>query len=137
MNTTILRHLFTAAGIAGAITLAAGAPASAATAPVGVVSCSYSSTPRDGGSLIPATAPFEPDNVQLTLVNNAPLAATNVRFAVSSPGGMQFVNDAGTFSPGTSITQNFDSRANLQYTGPAACTGQSVTYSDGSTWQAG
>jgi hypothetical protein len=136
METTIIRHLFTAAGLAGAAILAAAAPAAAATAPVSVVSCSYSSVPRDGAGLIPATAPIQTSNVQISFVNNAPLAATNVRFAVRSPGGTQFVSDAGTFSPGTAITQNFDSRTYMPYNGPAACSVQSVTYSDGSTWQA-
>jgi hypothetical protein len=129
--------LFSAiAGAAGALTLAAGSPAAAAVPPVSVVSCDYSSLQGTGGMLIPATAPFRTSNLRITFVNNAALAATDVRFAVGYDGRTQIVEDAGTFSSGTPITQEFVPSANLWYNGPAACSVQSVKFSDGSTWQA-
>ena len=127
----------TLAGVAGALTLAAGSPASAATPPVSVVSCDYSSLQGSGGMLIPETAPFQTSNLRISFVNDAPLAATNVRFVVGYDGRTQIVEDTGTFSTGTPITQDFIPAANLRYNGSATCSVQSVTFSDGSTWSAG
>jgi hypothetical protein len=121
--------------IAGALTIAAGSPATAAVPPVSVVSCDYSSLQGTGGMLIPATAPFRTSNLRITFVNRAALTATDVRFTAGYDGRTQVVDDAGTFSSGTPITQDFAPAANLWYNGPAACSVQSVTFSDGSTWQ--
>ncbi|HWT04680.1 MAG TPA: hypothetical protein VN224_02895 [Xanthomonadales bacterium] len=126
----------TVAGMAGALTLAAGSPAAAAVPPVSVVSCDYSSLQGSGGLLIPATAPFQTSNVRITFVNQAPLAATDVVFAVGYDGRTQIVEDKGTFSPGTQITQDVMPSANLRYNGSATCSVQAVTFSDGSTWHA-
>jgi hypothetical protein len=70
----------------------------------------------------------------LTFENRAPLVATDVRFAVSYGSRSQIVDYAGTFSSGTPITEDF-TPANAEYDGSAACSVQSVTFSDGSTWQ--
>ena len=123
------------AGLGGALTLAAGAPAAAAVAPVSVTSCDYSGL--DGTSLVPATAPILAGDLRITFVDNAPLAATNVRFAVSYDNVSQIIDDSGTFSSGVPITHDFAPSANLRYTGSAQCSVQSVTFSDGSRWQAG
>jgi hypothetical protein len=131
-----LRLISTLAAAGGALTLAASSPAAAAVPPVSVVSCDYSSMQGSGGNLIPATAPFQTSNVRVTFVNNAALAATDVRFAVGYDGRTQIIEDRGTFSSGTPITQNFIPSANLRYNGSATCSVQSVTYSDGSTWSA-
>jgi hypothetical protein len=124
----------TIAGMAGALTLAAASPAAAAVPPVSVVSCDYSSFQGSGGLLIPATAPFQMSNLRITFENQAPLVATDVVFAVNYDGRTQVVEDAGTFSSGTPVTQEFIPNANLRYNGPAMCSVQSVTFSDGSSW---
>jgi hypothetical protein len=131
MTTPILS---TIAGLTGALTLAAGSPAAAAAPPVSIVACDYSSF-QGSGSLFPETAPFQTSNLQIAFVNQAPLAATDVQFAVGYDGRTQNVEDAGTFSHGTQITQNFMPSANLRYNGTATCSVQSVTFSDGSTWR--
>jgi hypothetical protein len=135
-NLMTLRLISTLAAAGGALTLSASSPAAAAVPPVSVVSCDYSSMQGSGGNLIPATAPFQTSNVRVTFVNNAALAATGVRFAVGYDGRTQIIEDTGTFSSGTSITQDFIPSANLRYNGSATCSVQSVTYSDGSTWSA-
>ena len=121
--------------IAGAVALAAGAPVAPAAPPVSVVSCDYSSLEGSGGLLIPASAPFRTSSLRISFVNQAALAATNVRFAVGYDGRTQIVEDAGTFSRGTQITQDFIPASKLRYNGSATCSVQSVTFSDGSTWQ--
>jgi hypothetical protein len=126
--------LSTIAGVTGALTLAAASPAAAAVPPVSVVSCDYGSLQGTGGMLVPATAPFQTSNLRISFKNQAPIAATDVVFAVGYDGRTQIVEDAGTFSQGTQITQDFMPLANLHYNGSAACSVQSVTFSDGSTW---
>ena len=67
-----MRLLPAAAGLTGAIMLAAGQPVLAASPPpVSVAACDYSSYEGDAGQLIPATAPFRTSNLRLTFVNNA------------------------------------------------------------------
>ncbi|MEA2718983.1 MAG: hypothetical protein QOJ39_847 [Candidatus Eremiobacteraeota bacterium] len=126
------------AGIAGVLTLAASAPALAAPGPVpvSVVSCSYEkiSEVNDVG---PGAAPVNTGDLQITFVNHSPLTATGVRFAVQYANRSQVVDASGTFSSDTSITKDFAPSANPWYNGSAACTVQSVTFSDGSTWQPG
>ncbi|MDB5072599.1 MAG: hypothetical protein JWM87_3710 [Candidatus Eremiobacteraeota bacterium] len=127
----------TIAGVAGLLTLAAaGAPAMAATpAPVSVVSCSSYSLPRDGAMLIPQTAPAQFNTLRITFVNQAPLTATDVRFVVQYSGHAQVIEDTGKFSSGVSISNDFTPADYIPYNGPATCSVQSVTFSDGSTWQ--
>ena len=127
--------LSTVAGLAGALTLAAGVPTAAAVPPVNVISCDYSSLHGSGSMLIPETAPFQTSNVRITFENRAPLVATDVRFAVDYGSRTQIVDYAGTFSSGTPITEDFTPSAIPGYDGSAACSVQSVTFSDGSTWQ--
>jgi hypothetical protein len=127
--------LSTIAGFAGALTLAAGSPAMAAAPPVSVVSCDYTSLQGDGVLFVPETAPIVTSNVLLTFVNNAPLTATDVHFAVRYDNSTQIVDETGTFSSGTPITRDFTPSTDLYYNGSAACSVQSVTFSDGSTWQ--
>ena len=133
-----MRLLSAIAGLTGVLTLAAGSPVLAATPPpVSVVACDYSSYEGDAGQLIPATAPFRTSNLLLTFENNAPLPATHVRFAVQYAGSTQIVDETGTFSSGIPITKDVTTSPGSEYNGSAACSVQSVTYSDGSTWQAG
>lgn len=120
------------------ITAAAGAlaiflPSAAPTAtPVNITSCNISSTPSQ---VIPETARFWSSNLGITFVNQAPLTVTDVRFAVTYKGQTQVLDDAGTFSTGTPITQNLSPSPEPQYDGAATCSVQSVTFSDGSAWQ--
>ena len=127
--------LSTIAGMTGALTLAAGSPLALATAPVSVVACDYSTFASEGGQLIPDTAPFRTSNLRITFVNQAPKTATDVRFAVRYADRTQIIEDAGTFSSGTPITQDFTPSTNDPYAGSAQCSVESVTFSDGSTWQ--
>jgi hypothetical protein len=127
--------LSTIAGVAGALTLAAASPAAAAVPPVSIISCDYNGLSSDGGQLIPATAPFETSNLHVTFANRAPLAATDVRFAVNYAGHTDVIDDAGTFASGSTFAQDFTPSTNVEYTGSAQCSVQSVTFSDGSTWQ--
>jgi hypothetical protein len=60
-----------------------------------------------------------------------------VTFAVRYAGTTQVIDDTGTFSSGTLITQDFNPSTIARYNGPAQCAVQSVRYSDGSIWQAG
>jgi hypothetical protein len=127
--------LSTLAGVAGALTLAAGSPATAAPPPVSVVSCDISTLQGDGVLFVPTMAPIVTSTLRLTFVNDAPLAATDVHFAVRYDNSTQIVDESGTFSSGTPITREFSPSTDLYYNGPAACSVQSVTFSDGSTWQ--
>jgi hypothetical protein len=123
------------AGIAGVLTLAVAVPAMAAPgpAPVSVVSCSYD-TLSEVNDLGPGDVPINVSDLRITFVNNSPLAATDVRFAVQYAHRSQVVDASGTFSSGTSITKQFAPSTGPSYSGSAACTVQSVTFSDGSTW---
>jgi hypothetical protein len=123
--------MFLTTGIAAA-TGAMALLASPAAAPINITSCSVSSTPSQ---VIPDTARFWSDNLLITFVNQAPVPATDVRFAVTYKGQTQVLDDTGTFSTGTPITQNLSPSPEPQYDGAAACSVQSVTFSDGSTWQ--
>jgi hypothetical protein len=127
--------LSTIAGLAGALTLSAASPAMAAAPPVSVVSCDYTSLQGDGVLFVPAAAPIVTGNVRITFVNTAPLSATDVHFAVSYDNTTQIVDEAGTFSSGTSITRDITPSTDPYYNGAAACSVESVTFSDGSTWQ--
>jgi hypothetical protein len=139
-----MRLLTTIAGITGATTLvaasvvlaAAPAAAQAAGSPVSVTSCVITSVQNDGGHIIPGTSWFHASDASISFVNQAPLAATDVRIAVRYAGSTQLLEDTGTFSSGTTITRNFTPSAAFAYNGPAECTVQSVTFSDGSSWHA-
>jgi len=126
--------MFLSTGIAAATgALALFLPSASMTAaPVSITSCNVSSTPSE---IIPETARFWSSNLGITFVNQAPVPATDVRFAVSYKGQTQLLDDAGTFSTGTPITQNLSPSPEPQYDGAATCSVQSVTFSDGSTWQ--
>ena len=124
----------TFAGLAGALSLASASPL-AATPPVSVVSCDYSVTQSSALGL-PELTPFHVGNLRITFVNQAPIAATNVRFAVRYADRTQIIDDAGTFSTGTPVTQDFSPATNAPYDGAgAACSVQAVTFADGSVWQ--
>jgi hypothetical protein len=123
-------------GLAGALTLAAGGPPLLAPSPVSVVSCQYEKLPGIGNDLGAGMPARDIGNLRITFENQAPVAATDVRFAVQYAHRSQVIDAAGTFSSGTPITQDFGPSTNPGYNGPATCTVQSVTFSDGSTWQA-
>ena len=135
--------LFTASltGIAAAITIAAASPVTAPNVgistilPINVVSCEQSSY-RVFPALEGPNSPFEYSNLSISFVNRAPLAATKVRFAVTTPKGTQTIQDVGTFSNGARISHNFSPDANGEnFSDASHCAVQSVTFSDGSTWQ--
>ena len=135
--------LFTAplTGIAAALTIAAVSPVSApnvgisTTLPISVVSCeqtSYHIFPALEGP----NSPLEYDNLRISFVNRAPMPATAVRFAVTTATGTQSIQDVGTFSNGASISHNFSPAVSGEnFSDAALCAVQSVTFSDGSTWQ--
>jgi hypothetical protein len=123
-------------GLAGALSLASTSPIASATAPVSVVSCDYSSLQGTGGLTIPETAPFQTSNLRISFVNQAPVTATNVRFAVRYADRTQIIDDAGNFVSGAAVTQDFTPvAAGAYYADGAQCSVESVTFSDGSTWQ--
>ena len=126
-----------ATGLAGILSLGAS-PTAAVNAPVTVVACDYTSQWLPSSSTgIPETASFHNGNLRISFVNQAPLTATNVRFAVHYAGRTQILDDAGTFSTGTPIVQDFAPLAGSSAYGAdgAQCAVESVTFSDGSTWQ--
>lgn len=129
------------AGLAGAVTIAASAPAGPpavglyTSLPVSVVSCDQSSLD------IPAmlegpNSPIRLDNLRISFVNRAGLQATAVRFAVATPNGTQTIDDVGRFSPGARITHDFSpAEGGQNFSDTANCAVQSVTFIDGTTWQ--
>ena len=124
------------AGLAGALSLTGASPFAAAAPPVSVVACDY--TTIGTGTALPELTPIQVGNLRITFVNQAPQAATHVRFAVRYADRTQVVDDAGTFSSGTPITQDFAPAGNAPYGGSAAeCSVLSVSFADGSTWQPG
>ena len=126
-----------AAGLAGILSLGAS-PIAAVDAPVTVVSCDYTSQWLPSSATgIPETASFQAGTLRISFVNQAPLTATNVRFAVRYGGRTQILDDAGTFSTGTPIVQDFTPLSGTSAYGAdgAQCAVESVTFSDGSTWQ--
>lgn len=123
------------AGLAGALSLGAS-PIASATPPVSVVACDYTSVQSPGTITLPETAPFQTSNLRISFVNQASLTATNVRFVVRYGDRTQVIDDSGTFSSGTSVTQDFTPTGNAAFGNTAAqCAVESVTFSDGSTWQ--
>jgi hypothetical protein len=120
------------AGITGALTLAADS-AAAAVLPINVSSCDY--TPYVVPT-IPASPLQRHANLRITFTNQAPLTATGVRFAVRYRSSTEVVEETGKFSTGTAITQDFEPSW-AGYHGSVQCSVQSVTFSDGTTWQAG
>jgi len=123
----------TLAGLAGALSLASASPL-AATPPVSVVACDYSVV-QSASLGLPEQTPFQVGNLRITFVNQAPLAATNVRFAVRYADRTQIIDDAGTFATGSPVTQDFSPATNSPYGNSAACSVEAVTFADGSTWQ--
>jgi hypothetical protein len=122
------------AGLAGALSLSGAAQFAPATSPVSVVACDY--TAIGPAASLPELTPIQVGNLRITFVNQAPQAATHVRFAVRYADRTQVVEDAGTFASGTPITENFAPAGNAPFAGSAAeCSVLSVTFADGSTWQ--
>jgi len=132
--------LSTIAGVTGAVALVAGSPAASpaapAASPVSVVACNYSSLRGNGALRAPGMGSLNLGSLLVTFVNDSPLTATDVRFTAHYANSTQTFEEAGTFSTGTSVTQNFTPSNNPEFNGSAACAVQSVTFSDGSTWQA-
>ena len=126
-----------ATGLAGILTLGVS-PIAAGSAPVTVVSCDYSSQWLPSSATgIPESASFQTSSLRISFVNQAPITATNVRFAVRYAGRTQIVEDAGSFATGTPIVHDFSAVATSGAYGAdgAECAVESVTFSDGSTWQ--
>jgi hypothetical protein len=124
------------AGVAGALSLVV-APVGTAPAPVTVVSCDYTSqlltSAQTGLYWIP---PFEVSNLRISFVNEAPLEATDVRFAVSYGGVTQVVDDRGHFATAKPITRDFQPLATGTFRDNAArCAVESVTFAGGSVWR--
>lgn len=121
---------------------ALSAPASAATAgpvamsmaaPVAVTSCRQDVTfiePTFYGSRLADAS----ENV--SFVNTAAIAATDVDFKVVLNGETQTVRDHGTFAPGVTIDHTFSQFAGAAYrTSAATCNVVAVRYADGSSWK--
>jgi hypothetical protein len=127
-------------GLAAAVSAAANVPANLSgpqsvaftNSPVSVVACDYSSVPS---LTTPFTDGYAPafGNLQISFVNGAPVAATDVRFAVTQEGRTQIVEDRGTFSSGTTIDHTF-SPVDPAAQGIADCQVQAVSFADGSSW---
>jgi hypothetical protein len=124
------------AGLAGALTLASS-PLTLGLPPVSVVSCEYNSQQLSAASTgIEQNAPNPTSNLRISFVNQSPLEATDVRFAVSYAGVTQLIDDNGRFATGTPITHDFQPVAAGAFDSAGAqCTVESVTFADGSTWQ--
>jgi len=124
------------AGLAGALSLVA-APVATAVPPINVVSCVYTSQQVSSAVTgFARTAPFELSNLRISFVNQGPLEARDVRFAVSYDGLTQIVDDRGRFATAKQITRDFQPLATGTFRDdPARCAVQSVTFADGSTWQ--
>ena len=121
--------------LAAGLSLASASPIASATAPVSVVSCDYSSL-QSSALTIPEAASFQTGNLRITFVNQAAVAATNVRFAVRYADRTQIVDDSGLFSTGAPVTHDFAPAASSPYaSGGAECSVESVTFADGTTWQ--
>ena len=58
-----------------------------------------------------------------------------MRFAVAYGNHTQIIDEAGTFSTGTQISEDIAPQTYPSYRGSAECSVQSVTFSDGSGWQ--
>jgi hypothetical protein len=126
----------TLAGLAGALSLAAGSPFASASSPVSIVSCDYSSV-QSSAALTPETAPYAVRSLQISFVNQSAVTATGVKIAVRYADRTQILDDAGTFATGTPITRNFVPTGGGLYDGSSAqCTVEAVTFADGSVWQA-
>jgi hypothetical protein len=129
--------VLTRTGVASVLTLMAGTPAFAATAPVSPISissCDYENVPSATADGDLGPAPIYARNLRITFANESPVTATDVRFGVQYAHRSQVVDTTGTFSTGASIAKDFDPATAPMYNGSAACTVQSVTFSDGSTW---
>ena len=122
------------AALAGAFTLTAGAPAFGGTPPVSVVSCDYGTLSVGGNSPVGGIPQIEIATLRITFVNQAPITATTVQFAVQYADGSQVLDAMGKFSSGTPIVTEFSPSTGPGYTGTAACAVRSVTFADGSTW---
>jgi len=126
------------AAVAGVLTLMTGTAAFAAPTPppVNVASCEFRKLAVVNDEGVPGPAPIDINTLWVTFVNQAPLAATDVRFAVQYAHRSQVIDAQGTFSSGVSILKEFTPTTTAQYNGSASCSVQSVTFSDGSTWSA-
>jgi hypothetical protein len=121
------------AGLAGALSVAADTPLAATAPPVSVASCDYATYDVPP---IPATPLIQHGTLIITFTNQAPVTATDVRFAIRYRASTEVVDESGTFSSGIPITKDVEPSTSPGYHGPAYCAVQSVTFSDGSTWQA-
>jgi hypothetical protein len=121
--------------VAAGLSLASASPLVLAAPPVSVVACDYSSV-QSNSITAPEISPFQVGNLRISFVNQAPLTATSIRFAVRFADRTQIIEDTGTFSTGTPVTQDFAPSVSAPYGGGAAqCSVEAVTFSDGSTWQ--
>lgn len=69
-------------------------------------------------------------------MNQSPLEATDVRFAVNYDGITQIIDDNGRFATRAPIVHDFQPVATSAYAAAgAACSVESVTFADGSTRQ--
>ncbi len=85
---------------------------------------------------IETAGPYQTSNLRISFVNQGPLEATDVRFAVNYGGIMQVIDDNGRFATGTQITHDFQPiPTGALQSAAAQCAVESVTFADGSTWQ--
>jgi hypothetical protein len=128
-------------GITGAITIASASPSAPTavgiftTLPISVAVCEQTSLSVPALTEGPSAA-LQLDNLRISFVNRAALPVTDVRFAVTTPNGTQTIDDVGSFAGGARITHNFaPAVGGANFSDPASCAVQSVTFSNGTTWQ--
>ena len=127
-------------GLAAAFSAAANLPTPQTIAfsasPVQVTSCAYTAVPSLSATSFDNGYAPSIGNLRISFVNLAPVAATRVSFAVTEDGQTRVVEDNGTFSTGTAIDHEFTA-IEPQASGLGSCAVASVSFADGTSWNAG
>jgi hypothetical protein len=112
-------------------------------APIAVRSCEV--TQKTAASYRPwygwrYAAPFAPppatNGLRIVFANRTNVPATEVGFRVAYRGAVEYVRDAGTFSPGVSIDHSYSQFVDFAFLGsqPNACRPVFAKFADGSIW---
>lgn len=132
-----MNTIFKTAIAATALAAATSAPAfaqPAPQAPISISSCALSA-PVEAFNEGPLQVIQGGSDIQIGFVNRAAVAATDVRFAVSTGRTVQMIDATGTFAGGTPIVQSFSPATAAYGAENASCAVESVTFADGTTWQ--
>jgi len=141
------RSQVTTLGAACALLLAPAAAHAQPSSPIPIQSCSveqYAYEPQQHGTWFwywrnpPSAYGLYTDGVNISYVNNTNKVASRVAFPVNYRGDVERVIDAGTFSPGATITHSFGQIAGDAFLGsnPNVCRAIAVRFQDGSVWRA-